>query len=99
MVRTSGDLIGASVYHIDVLADLFSSTHVIFFVKEATYCLLKTTPALKVILSSTDGVGEASVTVRQTCGFSNRRLGLKRAGRSRPSLMFVDLSVTHIVYS
>lgn len=31
------------------------STHVIFFVKEATYCLLKTTPALNVILSVTEG--------------------------------------------
>lgn len=101
MVRMSGDLIGASVWHIDVLADTtFFSTHIIFFVKEATYCLLKTTPALNVILSSTDGVRESSVTMRQTSGFSNCSPGLKRrAGRSRPVWMFADLFVTHIVYS
>lgn len=37
---------------------------VIFFVKEATHFLLKTTPALNAILSSIDGGREAGVTRR-----------------------------------
>lgn len=51
------------------------STHVIFFVKEATYCLLKTTPALNAILSVTDGGREDS----ETSGFSVCRPGLKKS--------------------
>lgn len=37
---------------------------IIFFVKEATHFLLKTTPALNAILSSVDGGREAGVTRR-----------------------------------